>query len=186
MKAPVLFLLLAALPLRGADTLFTHPYYPPIVYNGDEYNFYRYTPKYVPDNLLHCFKILGTSGQSALSVFATRSREEVLERGIFDRGYRIRKEFCLEGYSPFTHYFHKQGIYYPYAMQSYILLAFHQYLNGERITWQRNRNLALRNRQQENQAWRKRARNLFKPVNEDPEVLPAEPIQTPEDAFFQW
>lgn len=181
-----IFLLLTTCTAVAMDTLFTHPLYPPLVYEGDEYNFYKYTPKYVPEDMLHCFKILGTSGAGNLERFSARSRDEVMERGIFDRGYRLRKEFCLEGFSTFTHYFHRHGIYYPYAMQTFILLSFHQYLNGDRITWHQNKSAALKNRHGENDAWKKRTRQLFKPVKEDPVILESEPVITPEDAFFQW
>lgn len=170
----------------ASDTLFTHPHYPPLIYTGSEYNFYKYTPRYVPNDMLHCFKILGTCDDETLERFKLRSREEVIERGIFDRGYRLRKEFCLEGYSSFTHYFHKHGIYYPYAMQTYILLCFHQYLNQQRISWSENKRDALHERHTENRAWRKRAKQLFKPVKEDPVVLESEPEETFEDQFFNW
>ena len=171
----------------GADTLFTNPHYPPLVYEGGEYHFYKYTPKYVPENLLHCFKLLGTADQKILDRFKKRTTEEVIERGMFDRGYRLRKEFCLEGFSSFTLYFHKQGIYYPYAMQTYILLAFHQYLNGERIHWYTNKQLSLEERQQENKAWKKRTRQLFQEPKEDAVIIESEPpVTTFEDMFFQW
>ena len=135
MRIFFLFFLVMCHYAKSADTLYTHPIYPPIVYEGDEYNFFKYTPKYIPKNLLHSFKILGTLGEYPLARFKKRPIDEVVDRGIFENGYRMRKEFCLEGFSPFVQFFHKRGIYSPYAMQTFILLSFHQYLNQEKISW---------------------------------------------------
>jgi len=186
MSRILFMLLLIPLPTQAADTLFTHPLYPPLVYQGDEYNFYKYTPRYVPENLLHCFKILGTHDKKMLDRFVKRSEAEVVERGIFDRGYRLRKEFCLEGYAPFIHYFHRQGIYFPHAMQTYILLGFHQYLLGERIHWHHNKTISLTGFHRENNAWKKRAKYLFKSQKKDIEVIESGTEETDEDVFFQW
>lgn len=127
----------------GADTLFTNPNYPPIVYHGDEYNFYKYTPKYAPRNLYHAFKILGTVDSIRLDNFRRKTTFEVIESGIYYSTARMRKEFCLEGYTDFVAYFHDLGIYYPYAMETYILLGFHQYLNQVEIRWKENKSWAL-------------------------------------------
>jgi hypothetical protein len=186
MKRVLLVMCFCSFRLLAADTLYKHPFYPPLIFDGDEYNFYKYTPKYVPENLLHCFKILATVGEENLERFSKRSQEEVIERGIFDRGYRLRKEFCLEGYSPFTRFFHKRGIYYPYAMQTYILLSFHQYLNGVSISWSANKSEALKNLRRENRFFQKQARQLVRSLKEEPIVVEEEPIVTDEDWFFQW
>jgi hypothetical protein len=171
----------------AGDTMLTHPWYPPIVYENGEYNFYKYTPKYIPDNLLHCFKILGTVGESNLIRFSKRTRDEVIERGIFDRGYRIRKEFCLESYSPFTQYFHAHGIYAPHAMQTYILLSFHQYLRGEWIDWNQNKRDALKDLKAENKSWRKRAKHLFKSYEYNRSLEPeTNPEVSEDDWFYAW
>lgn len=182
----LLYLNLSVMTYAG-DTLLTHPWYPPIVYEKGEYDFYKYTPKYIPDNLLHCFKILGTVGDANLIRFSKRSTEEVVERGIFDRGYRIRKEFCLESYSQFTQYFHALGIYSPFAMQTYILVSFHQYLRGERIDWRRNKKTALKDLRAENRSWRKRAKHLLKTYeyNRSLEKDP-NPEISEDDWFYAW
>lgn len=146
----------------SGDTLYTHPLYPPIVFDGDEYNFYKYSPKYVPKNLLQSFKILCTHGPKVVDRFKNRSEEEAFERGLFEQGYRTRKEFCLEGFSPFTIYFHDMGIYYPLAMESFILLSFHQYLNHQEIAWKENKRLALQDESNANQHWKKRKRKVSK------------------------
>ena len=165
--------------LLAADTLCKHPFYPPIVYEGDDYRFYKYTAKYVPENMLHCFKILATCGDEQLIEFTRRTEEEVIEKGMFDKGFRLRKEFCLEGYSPFVLYFHKKGIYYPYAMKTYILLSFHQYLNKKRIRWQHNKTLALDERRKLNKAWKDRLKYVFKPV-----LLDKEPADLVDPVFM--
>jgi hypothetical protein len=183
------FLLLFNTAMNGfaGDTMLTHPWYPPIVYENGEYNFYKYTPKYIPDNLLHCFKILGTVGEANLIRFSKRTRDEVIERGIFDRGYRIRKEFCLESYSPFTQYFHAHGIYSPHAMQTYILLSFHQYLRGEWIDWNQNKRDALKDLKAENKSWRKRAKHLFKSYEYNRSLEPeTNPEVSEDDWFYAW
>jgi hypothetical protein len=186
MKMSWIFFVAFASNTLALDTLYTNPYHPPLVYQNGEYDFYKYTPKYVPDNLLHCFKILGTCDSRALERFISRDEEEVVERGIFDRGYRMRKEFCLEGYSSFTGYFHKIGIFYPHAMESYILLSFHQYLNKEKISWRKNKKRALEFAQKENRLWKKRMRSIHKPVKTIPVYSTEEVELTEEDLFFQW
>lgn len=173
--------------LNAGDTLFTHPKYVPLVYENGEYNFYKYTPKYIPDDLFHAFKILGTIDTTILDQFSERSIEEVIERGIFDRGYRIRKEFCLESYSAFTQYFHSFGIFSPFVMQTYILLSFHQYLRGESIGWYHNKKLALEDMRLENREWKKRARQLFNSYeyNRTLEPAPAEELSE-DDWIYAW
>ena len=165
MRMTTIFFCLAIVPATAAtDTLFTHPVYPPIVYHGDEYNFYKYTPKYIPEDMLHCFKILGTTDETALQRFVKRSTDEVIERGLFEDAYRIRKEFCLEGFSPFTRFFHRRGIYSPYAMQTYILLCWHQYLKQECIDWHRNKRLSLEDIRHDNRNWKSRCRKVLNPA----------------------
>lgn len=187
---PVIFLLWSALVSQvfAGDTLFTNPHYPPLVYARGEYDFYKYTPRYVPEDMLQCFRILATSGDLVLNRFKERDQSEVIERGMFERGYRLRKEFCLEGYSPFVHYFFRRGIYYPYAMQTYILLCFHQYLRGERISWNRNKSFALEGRGADNRAWKRRARRIYKKMDAaEAEIVNSEPVNdNPEDWYFQW
>lgn len=146
----------------AGDTLFTHPKYPPLVYENGEYDFYRYNVKYIPQNMLHCFKILGTIPLKQLAVFTNRTETEVVERGIYDRGYRIRKEFCLTSYSPFSQFFFERNIYAPYSMETYILLAFHQYLTQKEITWSKNKKLALDNLNDVNRSYKKRAKYYYK------------------------
>lgn len=158
-------LILAIMPIThglSLDTLYTNPNYPPIVYSNAEYKFYKYTAKYIPDNLFHSFKILGSNELHVIERFKERSVDEVLNKGIFYPSSRLRKEFCLEGFSDFVGEFHKMGIYYPRAMESFILLSFHQYLNQNKIEWSRNKSLALADNKKTNRAWRKRKRKLFK------------------------
>ncbi|MCB9223372.1 MAG: DUF6794 domain-containing protein [Crocinitomicaceae bacterium] len=189
MRITFFILMINSVRLFAADTLCKHPFYPPIVYEGDDYRFYKYTAKYVPENLLHCFKILATCGDEQLSVFSKRSEQEVIVQGMFSKGFRLRKEFCLDGYSPFVNFFHNRGIYYPYAMKTYILLSFHQYLNGKKIRWQHNKNLALEDRKELNKAWKERLKYVFDPI-----ILEEEPaaIQNPvimdqiEEQFFKY
>ena len=186
MKVCWIFFVLLSAQSFAADTLFSNPYHPPLVYQNGEYNFYKYTPKYVPENLLHCFRILGTCDSRALDRFVQRSEKEVVERGIYDRGYRIRKEFCLEGYSSFTGYFHKIGIYHPHAMETFILLSFHQYFNQKRITLYKNKKTALENSGKLNRTWKKRMQNIHKPVQTVPVYENYKDSLTEEDLFFQW
>ena len=111
-------------------------------------------------------KILCSHGVDIVDRFKNRPFDEVIERGMFEQGYRTRKEFCLEGFSPFTIYFHDKGIYYPLAMESFILLSFHQYLNQLEINWKENKKLSLLNEDEANRHWKKRkhkvVRNLKK------------------------
>jgi hypothetical protein len=187
MRMTTIFFALALVSARAADTLFTHPVYPPIVYEGDEYNFYKCTPKYVPENMLHCFKILGTTSGPVLDRFKNRSTEDVVERGLFEDAYRLRKEFCLEGYSGFVAFFHRRGIYSPWAMQTYILLSFHQYLRQEPIRWHHNKKLAIEDIRRDNKNWKSRARKINDPLKERscPEPDPEDGISE-EDAFFRY
>lgn len=187
MRIFFLFFLVIGSYSKAADTLYKHPIYPPIVYEGDEYNFFKYTPKYIPENLLHSFKILGTLGESALSRFKKRPIDEVVDRGIFENGYRMRKEFCLEGFSPFVHFFHKRGIYSPYAMQTFILLSFHQYLNEEKINWHENKRLALEDIHGDNRNWKSRSRKIMKPIKPEKCEKPKdEDKMTEEEKFFNY
>lgn len=169
----------AAINCFGLDTLCTHPLYPPIVYKKGEYHFYKYTGKYIPENMLHSFKILATCGDETLISFMKKSEEEVLKDGMFKRGYRIRKEFGLEGYSSFTGYFHKQGIFYPYAMKTYILLCFHQYLKKEKIRWHANKQVSLKNNREINKSWKRRLNYVFTPV-----ILPEAPAAIVNPVFL--
>lgn len=164
MRILLLIVGLYAGKLLAADTLCKHPFYPPIVYEGDDYRFYKYTAKYIPENMMHCFKILATCGDEQLAIFAKRSEKDVIEHGMFQKGYRIRKQFCLEGYSSFVQFFHGRGIYYPYAMETYILLSFHQYLNKVSVKTRYNKVLALENKRELNKAWKKRLKLVFKPL----------------------
>mgnify|MGYP006979977135 CR=1 FL=1 len=154
---------------RGLDTLITHPNYPPITYKRGEYHFLKYTAKYIPESLIHSFKILATCGDQRLGTFMRRTEEQVIEYGMWDEGVRLRKEFCLEGYSSFVNFFHKRGIYYPYAMKTYILLSFHQYLNQKRIRWRYNKKISLFERKELNQAWKDRLDGVFEPIILDEE-----------------
>ncbi len=146
----------------SSDTLYSNPNYPPLVYTNSEITFYKYTPRFVPVNLFHAFKILGTTDAKIVERFKERSIESVLHNGIHFSSSRLRKEFCLEGYSDFSDYFHQIGIYYPYAMETYILLGFHQYLNQEKIAWKHNKVLALQKNKKMNRLWKRRKRKLFK------------------------
>lgn len=174
----------------GLDTLCTHPIYPPITYEPNEYNYYKYTPRYIPESMLHCFKILGTSGDDVLVRFMQRSEEEVVERGMFEAAYRIRKEFCLESFSSFSNFFVRRGIYYPYAMKTYILLCFHQYLNKEKIKWHSNKRTALKDLDKENKAWKRRYKNVFvnsPPMQDDPSLkIVGDTTQTDYTNPFVW
>lgn len=147
---------------KASDTLYTHSVYPALVYNQSEFNFYKYTAKYIPKSLFHAFKILGTNEKVVLERFKSRSHDQVIEYGIHYASSRLRKEFCLEGYSNFVFYFHKIGIYYPRAMETFILLSFHDYLNNEKINWNENKKLALKFDRKTNRFWRKRKRKLFR------------------------
>ncbi len=165
MKKVFVALLFTILPILNGfslDTLYTNPNYPPIVYSKAEYKFYRYTAKYVPDNLFHSFKILGSNDPFVIERFKKRSVEAVINNGIHYPSARLRKEFCLEGYSDFVLGFHKMGIYYPKAMETFVLLSFHQYLNQEKIEWSRNKMAALNGNKKSNRVWRKRKRKIFK------------------------
>jgi len=170
----------------GGDTLYTHPIYPPIVFEGDEYNFFKYNPRYIPQDLLQAFKILATFDSLILDRFAKRSQMEVIERGIFDRGYRMRKEFCLESYSRFTQSFHHQGIYSPFVMETFILLSFHQYLNQLEIAWKENKVWALEDHQADNKSWKVRARKLYRMYakHRRQSNRKLEEIETTEEDFF--
>lgn len=156
------FVLIPVFDGWSLDTLYTNPNYPPIVYSKSEYKFYKYTAKYIPTNMFHAFKILGSNDSHIIERFKRRSVASVINRGIFYPSARLRKEFCLEGYSDFVLYFHSRGIYYPRAMETYILLAFHQYLNQEKISWSNNKKLSLEGERKSNRQWRKRKRKLFK------------------------
>lgn len=158
-------LVLIATVLKGysQDTLYTNPNYPPLVYSNAELKFYKYTAKYIPSNLLHAFKILGTNDSDVIDRFINRSEAMVIKKGLFYTESRLRKEFCLSGFSDFTLYFHDRGIYYPRAMETYILLSFHQYLKQEEIDWSRNKTLSLSTHRKSNRIWKKRKRKLFKP-----------------------
>jgi len=187
MRTICIFFILISTFGRASDTLYTHPVYPPIVYYGDEYNFFKYTPKYIPENLLHCFKILGTSGETTINRFRKRSVEDVVDRGLFENGYRLRKEFCLEGFSPFVHFFHQREIYSPYAMQTFILLSFHQYLNQEKIKWHQNKRIALEDIHSDNHNWKTRSRKIMKPIKpEKCEKPKKEKEMTDEELFFNY
>lgn len=146
----------------GGDTLFTHPIYPPITFEKGEFVFYKYTAKYVPTSLLHAFRILATNDSSVLEKFKAKSEDSVIESGLFYTGARLRKDFCFEGFSKFTSYFHSLGIYYPESMNTFILLSFHQYLNEKEINWRKNKELSLRTLEDQNKSWKKKKRKLFK------------------------
>lgn len=171
---------------RSMDTVFVHPKYPPLVYEGREYTFYKYTAKYVPQDLFQAFKILGTFDQKILQNFTKRTEEQVVKHGMHQKGFRIRKEFCLDGYSSFTTYFHQKGIYYPYAMKTYVLLCFHQYLNCEKIRWHQNKRTALLGKKELNKAWKKRLKHVFNPIilDEEPNGLKNPVMMTEEESMF--
>ena len=171
MKLLTLIVLLNVTSCFALDTLWTHPFYPPLTYKSHEYNFYKYTPKYIPESMLHCFKILGTAGDLVLCEFKNRTELEVVEKGMYEKEYRIRKEFCLEGYSSFSSFFISRGIFIPKAMKTYILLSFHQYLNQERILWHKNKRTALKDLKKVNRKWKKR----FKKIILDPEPMQDDP-----------
>ncbi len=158
MRALFFIAILFPLALKARDTVFVHPKYPPLVYQSGEYRFYKYTAKYIPQNMLEAFKLLATAGSERLSTFANRTQDQVVKHGMFQSGFRLRKEFCLDGYSTFTAYFHQKGIYYPFAMKTYLLLCFHQYLNCERIAWRNNKKIALYNKRELNRAWKKKTK----------------------------
>lgn len=164
----------------GLDTLCTNPYYPPITYDKGEYHYYKYTAKYIPESMLHCFKILATCGDSRLVQFIQKEEADVLKDGMFKKGFRMRKEFCLDGYSSFASYFHERGIYYPFAMKTYILLSFHQYLKKERIRWYYNKRLALTDRKGVNRSWKKRLEHVFEPI-----ILESEPASIVDPVFME-
>lgn len=139
--------------------------------------------------MMQCFKILATCGDINLNRFVKREENQVVKHGLFEKGFRMRKEFGLEGYSSFTSYFHKKGIYYPYAMKTYILLCFHQYMNKERIRWRYNKRIALYDRKEENKAWKKRLDWVFKPIilEEEPAALKDPVILDPiEEQFYTY
>lgn len=186
MKTLTIILLLMSSAAFGLDTLCTHPNYPPITYKKGEYHYYKYTAKYIPESMLHAFKILATCGDVTLARFTEKSENEVLKDGMFQRGFRMRKEFCLDGYSSFAFFFHRRGIYYPYAMKTYILMCFHQYLNKEKIRWHYNKRLALQDRKAENKAWKKRLDHVFKPIflEEEPAKLVDPVMLDPIEAQF--
>ncbi|MFT5824396.1 MAG: hypothetical protein ACI8ZM_005664 [Crocinitomix sp.] len=165
MKKVFITLLFTILPLLNGfslDTLYTNPNYPPIVYSKTEYKFYKYTVKYIPSNLFHAFKILGSNDSHIIERFKRRTIPAVVNKGIYYPSARLRKEFCLEGYSDFVLGFHKMGVYYPKAMETFVLLSFHQYLNQEKIEWTHNKSVALDGHKKSNRVWRKRKRKLFK------------------------
>jgi len=147
---------------RAMDTLYTNPNYPPIVYSQADYSFYRYTAKYSPNSLYEAFCILGTHAPEVIARFVNRSESEVISKGMFYKSARMRKEFCLTGYSNFVLYFHQKGIFYPEAMETYILLGFHQYLKQEKIAWTHNKVVALDGHKKVNRLWKKRRKKLFK------------------------
>lgn len=157
----LIFLLFVGIKGIAADTLYTNPHYPPIVYTDADYTFYKYTPKYVPRNMFEAFKILGATDEETILNFKERSVQGAIDRGIYYPIARTRKEFCLEGYSNFVRYFHAKGIFYPRVMETYILLGFHQYLNQEKIDWYGNKILALEGERKWNRVWKKRKRKLF-------------------------
>ena len=158
----LLLVLTVSFNARSADTLFTNPHYPPITYQKGEYNYYKYTAKYIPSDLLQAFKILGTHSVKQLNSFIDKTEEEVLIDGIYSPNSRIQKEFGLAGYSQFSSYFHDKGIYDPYLMESYLILAFHQYLNQKNISWAKNKRTVLAEHKKMNRKWKKRTRKLFK------------------------
>ncbi len=162
-KRLVLFLCICLMTahVKADDTLYSHPLYPPLIYSNADLQFYTYTPKYVPRNLYEAFKILGANDPSVIDRFKKRSAQGVLDYGLYFPSARMRKEFCLEGYSNFVRYFHAKGIYYPRAMESYILLSFHQYLNQVKIDWHGNKAVALDGEAKWNRVWRKRTRKIF-------------------------
>ncbi|UKN02792.1 hypothetical protein K6119_04585 [Paracrocinitomix mangrovi] len=175
MKRAFFILMLLSFSAKAGDTLVKHPHYPPLIYEGDDYRFYKYTVRYIPENMLHCFKILATCGDETLCRFMKKSEEKVVEEGMYKKGFRLRKEFCLEGYSSFTSVFHKRGIYYPHAMKTYILLSFHQYLNKERIRWHDNKRMSLAGKKEVNKAWKKRMKRILNPPKAEREMAPASP-----------
>ena len=151
----------------GSDTLFSHPTYPDLVYEKGEALFYNYTPRYIPKSLYHAFKILACEDSAVIQRFKERSVVDVVNKGLYYTVSRTRKQFCLDSYSEFSLSFHKYGIYYPYAMETFVLLGLHQYLNQELIDWSKNKRIALMNFKKENRVWKKRKRELFnqgKPV----------------------
>jgi len=164
MRTLTLILIFISANTFALDTLLTHPDYPPLTYKKGEYNYYKYMAKYIPESMMHSFKILATCGDEQLIRFSEKTECEVVKDGMYQQGFRIRKEFCLEGYSYFTTFFHGRGIYYPYAMKTYILLCFHQYLNKEKIKWRYNKRIALYERKEINKAWKKRMNHVFKPI----------------------
>lgn len=164
---------------KTPDTLFVHPKYPPLVYRYGEYRYFKYTAKYFPKSVLQSFKILATCGNNQLLLFRNRTEEEVIELGMFDSYCRMRKEFGLDGYSSFVMFFHDRGIYYPYSMKTYLLLSFHQCLNGNRIRWRKNKRVALTDRKALNKAWKKRLDHVFLPV-----ILTEEPADIVDPVFL--
>lgn len=76
----------------------------------------------------------------------------------------------------------------PYAMQSYILLAFHQYLRGEEIDWKKNKKSALNDLKEENRSWKKRARYLFRCYESNRSAVEEEtdPEISEEDWIYRW
>jgi hypothetical protein len=186
MKTITFIVLLISLNASGLDTLCTHPDYPPITYKKGEYYFYKYTAKYIPESMMHSFKILATCGDEKLAQFVAKTESEVVKDGMHQSGFRMRKEFGLDGYSSFVFFFHKRGIYYPYAMKTYILLCFHQYLSKDKIRWHYNKRLALDQRKEVNKAWKKRLDHVFKPIflEEEPAGLKDPVMLDPIEAQF--
>jgi hypothetical protein len=169
MRTLTLILLCFSANSFGLDTLMTHPDYPPLTYKKGEYYFHKYTAKYIPESMIHSFKILATCGDEKLARFTEKTEVEVVKDGMYKAGFRIRKDFGLDGYSYFALFFHKRKIYYPYAMRTYILLCFHQYLNKEKIKWHYNKRLALYGRKEINKAWKLRLDHVFEPIFLDEE-----------------
>ncbi|WP_027419916.1 hypothetical protein [Crocinitomix catalasitica] len=65
----LLFFLIDFHSVKANDTLFIHPNYPAIVLNKAAYNYYVYTPKYIPSSLFHAFEILATCTPRNLASF---------------------------------------------------------------------------------------------------------------------
>lgn len=142
----------------GNDTLFTHPIYPPIVLSEADYYFYKYTPHYIPDNLLHCFSILATTNPENIERFKKKSKLKAKEEGFYGKDARIRKDFGLHTNSKFSTIFYRWHIYNAECMVSYILLCFHDYLSADKIKWHENKKLALENMKK----WNKQEKHNLK------------------------
>lgn len=101
--------------------------------NGGAYLGYKYV-HVIPSNLNQCLLSLSCSSPQRLNQFTDYSLENALKKGLNNKYNRLRMNWKLElESSPLTQYFYHQKIYHHETMETIILWALYNDLNGKEM-----------------------------------------------------